>query len=108
MCCRFQLLPIYSPDDCMRGRKKDKKVFLFFLTGMLKAGGVSLPRQPKAEVLISVLVYRSRTNMTDRFAYRSILRWLESVQIPGQSGTLDVGSIRHQSAQTSAGCQANV
>lgn len=35
------------------GEERKKKTKQFFLTGMLKAGGVSLPRQPTVAVLIS-------------------------------------------------------
>lgn len=62
---------------------------------MLKAGGVSLPRQPTVAVLISARVEIRLFGM-DHFSCRSVVRQLESLQIPSQSGRLDVGSIRHR------------
>lgn len=78
---------------------------------MLKVGGVSLTRQPKVEVQLRLweelfLLIMSGAacfinaafilKTTLHFTTRSILRWQRSLQITGQSGTLNVGSIRHR------------
>lgn len=77
---------------------------------MLKAGGVSLTRQPKVEVPLGLWEELFLLTMSGaacfinaafilktalRFTTRSIHRRQRSLQIPGQSGTLNVGSIRH-------------
>lgn len=77
---------------------------------MLKAEGVSLTRQPKVEVQLSLweelfLLMSGAARfinaalilkMALRFTTRSILRRQWSLQIPGQSGMLNVGSIRRR------------
>lgn len=71
------------------GEEKKREKPEFFLTGMLKAGGVSLPRRPTVAVLISAPV-------EIRLSPCRSVEWSLYNSQSDQSGRLDVGSIRHR------------